>query len=113
MTNPYSPHAHLLMGVMYLHSQKYSIASEHVRSILEWYPREIDAHILSGIIFYLQGHYNAARYEFDVVENLDPQNTIVKLWRTLIELEEHRPINAETYVSTLTASVTEKIFLQA
>ena len=82
-------------------------------AVLKGYPGDIDAHLLSGIIFYLQGHYNAARYEFDVLEKLDPQNTSVKLWRALIELEEHHPMNAEKYVSTLTASVTEKIFLQA
>jgi lipoprotein NlpI len=97
------------MGVMYLQSHKYSIASEYVRAVLEVYPWDIDSHLLSGIIFYLQGYYNAARYEFDVLEELDPQNTAAKLWHALIELEEHHPMNAEKYVNTLTASVTEKI----
>ena len=34
------------------------------------------------------------------------------VWCALIELEQHHPKDAEKYVSALTASVTEKIFLQ-
>ena len=110
---PGSSNAYLLMGAIYLQSHKYTMASEYANAVLKVYPGNIDAHLMNGIAFYLQGYYDAARYEFDVVEELDPQNPSAKLWRALIELEQHHPKDAERYVSALTASVTEKIFLQA
>ena len=113
ISHPNSINAHLLMSIIYLQSHKYSIALDYLRSILEVYPGDLHAHLLSGIIFYLQGYHNSARYEFDVLDELDPENMVSKLWRALIELEEHHPMNAEKYVITLKADVTEKIFLQA
>ena len=110
--NPTFPNAHLLISTIYLKMRKYHMASDYANAVLNVSPNNIEAHLINGIVFYLQGHYNSAIYEFNVVEMLDPQNLSVKLWHALIELEQHHPKDAEKYVSALTASVTEKVFLQ-
>src|SRR5262245_28230788 len=101
------------MGTIYLQSQKYAMASEYANAVLKVYPNNVDAHLLSGIALYLQGNFDAARYEFDVTALLDPQNPSATVFRALVGLEQHQLKEAEKYVTALTSSAIEKIFLQS
>jgi tetratricopeptide (TPR) repeat protein len=111
--NPGSAHPYILMGAISLQTHKYALASEYANAVLAIYPGHVDAHLIRGIALYLQGHFEAASYEFSVVAVLDPQNASAKVFRALIELEQGHFEEAEIYVSDLTSSVTEKIYLQA
>jgi tetratricopeptide (TPR) repeat protein len=111
--NPNTLNARLLLGAICLQSHKYALAVEYASTALRIFPGHVGAHLLSGIALYLQGQYEAARYELDVVEVLDPQRPSVKVFHALIELEQHQPKAAEKYISALTASIPEQIFLQA
>jgi Tfp pilus assembly protein PilF len=108
-----SPNAYLLIGALYLQLQKYALASDYANAILEVYHGNVDTHLMSGIALYLQEHFDTAKHEFDVADVLDPQNPSAKVFRALIELEQHHLKEAEKYISVLVSSVTEKIFLQA
>jgi tetratricopeptide (TPR) repeat protein len=106
--NSWSSDTYLLIGAIYLQSHKYVLASEYANAILKVYPGNVDAHLMSGIALYLQGHFEAARYEFDVAAVLDPQNPSEKVFRALIELEQHHFQEAEKYVSALMTSVEDR-----
>ena len=67
-SHPGFENSHLLLALIYLSTEKYSLAFQHAQLALKISPNNIPAHTLSGIILFINEKSQEAEYEFEVCE---------------------------------------------
>ncbi|MFQ5559024.1 MAG: tetratricopeptide repeat protein [Nitrospinota bacterium] len=65
---------HILLSYIYLSEKKYKLATEHCKIVLHLEPDNEAAHSLNGLSLFMQGFVREAKYEFDVVQKINPEN---------------------------------------
>jgi tetratricopeptide (TPR) repeat protein len=103
--------SHLLLSIVYIYQQKYDLASEHAKLILQLDPRNTEAHLINSVSLYLQDYLNEAKYELDVIDIFDSKNQIIRILQILIDLEMKNFPQLNAIHSNTENDNVEKLFL--
>ncbi len=82
----------LELGLIYYNLEDYSLAKRHFGSIVDTVPDFADARYYLGLSYAFEGDYNKALIEFQVLDNLNPDNSTIE--RIIENLkEENNPFS--------------------